>query len=93
VPYLKPFCLRCARSPDRLQKDSGGAIPQTAQSASADGRKMKPISGKSSGAGRYKTLRYVSDGLIILVILGGLWFFLQYPEKLDALLDWMVGHR
>jgi hypothetical protein len=42
---------------------------------------------------RYKTLRYVSEGLIILIIFGGLLFFLQYPEKLDALLDWMVGRR
>jgi hypothetical protein len=41
---------------------------------------------------RFKSLRYFSNGLIILVVLSGLLLFLRYPEKLDALLEWIVGH-
>jgi hypothetical protein len=37
-----------------------------------------------------KTIAYIRDALLVFVPLGGLIYFLAFPDAFDAFLNWMV---
>jgi hypothetical protein len=40
-----------------------------------------------------RTIGYVRDALIVLVIAVGGMYVLDHPEKFDAFLNWAIGHH
>ena len=65
----------------RFWGDNAGAVVPAGQVALG----LKPDT--------YEIIGYIRDALVILGIIGVGMYFLSYPDKFDAVLNWLLGRH